>query len=125
MKNNINPIALQAKDLPLRAKRTAYPEPFASMVAGRERRPLGDIFGITNFGVNLTHLPPGSRSALLHKHKLQEEFIYILEGQPTLVTETEEIQLHEGMCAGFIPSGSAHHLLNRTLSDVLYLEIGD
>lgn len=95
------------------------------MMAGREKRQLGDIFGIRNFGVNLTQLAPGSRSALLHKHRLQEEFIFILEGEPTLVTETNEIQLYPGMCAGFTPAGTAHQLVNRSSSNVIYLEIGD
>lgn len=125
MKNNERPIALMATKVPIRTKRSIYPEPYASMMTGREKRQLGEIFGIKNFGVNLTRLPPGSRSALLHKHTLQEEFIFILEGQPTLVTETSEIQLYPGMCAGFTPQGSAHQLVNRTSNDVIYLEIGD
>lgn len=95
------------------------------MMKGRIKQPLGDLFGINNFGVNLTRLSPGARSALLHRHKLQEEFIYILEGEPVLVTDVEEIQLRSGMCAGFIPEGRAHQLVNRTSSDVLYLEVGD
>ncbi|EKD71973.1 MAG: hypothetical protein ACD_46C00043G0003 [uncultured bacterium] len=124
-KNNKHPLAIVATDVPARVKPSVYPEPFASMMTGREKHPLGDIFGIKNFGVNLTRLASGSRSALLHKHKLQEEFIFILEGQPTLVTETNEIQLHPGMCAGFIPGSTAHQLVNRTSSDVVYLEVGD
>jgi uncharacterized cupin superfamily protein len=119
------PIAIEVTDVPPRAKRSAYPEPFASMMSGRDKHILGDLFGIKNFGVNLTRLAPGAQSALLHRHKLQEEFIYILEGQPTLVTETDEIQLRPGMCAGFTPEGVAHQLVNRTSSDVVYLEIGD
>lgn len=119
------PIAIVAADVPPRLKRSVYPEPFASMMEGREKRILGDLFGIKNFGVNLTRLQPGAQSALLHRHKVQEEFIYILQGQPTLVTETDEIQLHPGMCAGFTPDGVAHQLVNRTASDVVYLEIGD
>lgn len=119
------PLAIVAADVPPRVKRSVYPEPFASMMAGREKRQLGDLFGIQNFGVNLTRLAPGAMSALLHRHKVQDEFVYILEGQPTLVTETTEIQLHPGMCAGFTPTGEAHHLVNRTSSDVVYLEVGD
>ncbi|OGT52788.1 MAG: cupin [Gammaproteobacteria bacterium RIFCSPHIGHO2_12_FULL_42_13] len=124
-KSNKHPLAMMAVDAPARTKPSVYPEPFATMMAGREKRPLGDIFGIKNFGVNLTQLAPGSQSALLHKHNLQEEFIFILEGQPTLVTEFDEIQLHPGMCAGFTPDGSAHQLINRTSNNVVYLEIGD
>jgi uncharacterized cupin superfamily protein len=125
MENSLHPITLIATDVPVRTKRSIYPEPFASMMKGREKRQLGDIFGIKNFGVNLTNLAPGSKSTLLHKHKLQEEFIFILEGEPILVTETTEVQLYPGMCAGFIPDGQAHQLINRSSSNVVYLEIGD
>ena len=103
-----------------------YPEPYASRVAGRVRRPLGDLFGLTHFGVNLTRLPPGGRSALRHTHTREDEFIFILEGEPVLVTNAGETALRPGMCAGFkAGDGNAHHLLNRTGGDVVYLEIGD
>lgn len=91
----------------------------------REKRPLGDLFGLNNFGVNLTTLFPGGESALLHRHSKQDEFIYILQGNPALVTDRGEIVLSPGMCAGFPAQGIAHHLVNRTGEDVLYLEIGD
>ena len=119
------PVAIRADAAPLRTKPSSYPEPFFSRMARREKRPLGDLFGIKNFGVNLTRLAPGGESALLHRHSKQDEFIYILEGAPTLVTETEELILSPGMCAGFPAQGSAHQLVNRTDRDVVYLEIGD
>jgi uncharacterized cupin superfamily protein len=119
------PLAIKAEDAPLRAKPSNYPEPFFSRMAKREKRPLGDIFGLTNFGVNLTRLLPGGESALLHRHSKQDEFVYILEGTPTLVTDTGEIEMKPGMCAGFPAAGIAHHLVNRTTRDVFYLEIGD
>lgn len=125
MQNNTHAIAIPASDVEPKTVRSAYPEPFATMMAGREKHKLGDFFGIKNFGVNLTRLAPNARSALLHKHSKQEEFIFILEGQPTLVTETEEMELHPGMCAGFTANGQAHHLINRTSHEVVYLEIGD
>ena len=123
--NNEHPIAIMATDVPPRTIRSVYPEPFASMMAGREKRQLGDFFGIKNFGVNLTSLAPGARSALLHRHKVQEEFIFILHGEPTLVTDKGEKLLKPGMCAGFIPEGEAHQLVNRTAHEVVYLEVGD
>jgi uncharacterized cupin superfamily protein len=117
---------LKAGDAPARIKPTNYPEPFAARMKGREKRPLGDPFGLTNFGVNLTRLAPGSISALRHSHSKQDEFVYILEGQPTLVTDAGETLLAPGMCAGFkAGDGDAHHLVNRSASDVLYLEVGD
>ena len=119
------PIALVAADTPPRTKPSNYPEPFFSRMAGREKRPLGDTFGLKNFGVNLTRLSPGGELALLHRHSKQDEFVYILEGEPTLVTDRGEMQLRPGMCAGFPAAGLAHQLVNRTNADVVYLEIGD
>ena len=126
MTQNTNaPLAIVATDAPPRTKSSNYPEPFFSRMGRREKRTLGDLFGLKNFGVNLTKLAPGGQSALLHRHSKQDEFVYILEGEPTLVTDQGEMQLHAGMCAGFPAAGLAHHLVNRTNSDVVYLEIGD
>lgn len=120
------PVAIRAADAPPKAKQSNYPEPFASMVAGRFKRPLGDVFGLKNFGVNLTRLAPGAISALRHAHTVQDEFIYILQGTPTLITDAGETPLSPGMCAGFKSgSGDAHHLVNRSAEEVVYLEIGD
>src|SRR5262245_9176529 len=120
------PIALLAADVAQRRKATNYPEPFASRVAGRTKRALGDAFGLTNFGVNLTRLAPGAVSALRHAHTKQDELVYILEGRPTLITDAGETELTPGMCAGFkAGTGDAHHLVNRSDVDVVYLEIGD
>ena len=119
------PIALVARDMPPRLKPSNYPEPFFSRMSKREKRQLGDVFGLKNFGVNLTKLAPGGESALLHRHSKQDEMIYILEGDPVLVTDRGEMQLRPGMVAGFPASGLAHQLVNRTDKDVLYLEIGD
>ena len=120
------PLAIAAVAVPPRTKPTNYPEPFASRMADREKRPLGDLFGLTNFGVNLTRLAPGAVSALRHAHSRQDEFVYVLAGQPTLVTDAGDLPLQPGMCAGFkAGTGHGHHLVNRTDSEVLFLEIGD
>lgn len=118
-------IAIAAGEAPPRAQRSVYPEPFFSRMEGRVKRPLGDLFGLANFGVNQTTLAPAAESALLHRHSKQDEFIYILEGTPTLVTDAGERALRPGMCAGFPASGPAHHLVNRSAEPVVYLEIGD
>ncbi|MGH8738640.1 MAG: cupin domain-containing protein [Burkholderiales bacterium] len=115
-----------ASDVPPRAKPSNYPEPFAARVAGRQKQALGDAFGLRSFGVNRTTMTPGAMSALRHWHAVQDEFVYILSGHPTLVTDTGETLLHPGMCVGFKggdPDG--HHLVNRSKEDVVYLEIGD
>ncbi len=119
------PLAVAAAAATPRSRPSNYPEPFASRMAGREKRVLGDLFGLTNFGVNLTRLAPGASSALMHRHSRQDEFVYVLEGAPTLVTDAGETQLGPGMCAGFPAGGLAHHLVNRTDTEALYLEIGD
>lgn len=125
-KTAASPVAIEATGAPPRARPSNYPEPFFSRMNGRLKRPLGDLFGLTNFGVNLTKLVPGGQSALRHAHTKQDEFIYILEGSPTLITDEGETLLQPGMCAGFkAGTGNGHHLLNRTASDVTYLEIGD
>ncbi len=125
MTRSATPSAVVASDVAPRTKPSNYPEPFASRVAGRTKRQLGDVFGLSNFGVNLTELAPGAESALLHKHSKQDEMIYILQGHPTLRTEDGEKALVPGMCAGFPAGGLAHQLINRTDAPVLYLEIGD
>jgi hypothetical protein len=84
---NDKPAALVAADAPPRTKPGNYPEPFASRMTGRVKRPLDNLFDLTNFGVNLTYLPPGAVSALHHRHSRQDEFIDVLEGEPTLVTD--------------------------------------
>ena len=118
------PIA--AGKVPLSTRKSIYPAPFAARVEGRSRRRLGEHFGLTNFGINLTELAPGSASALLHHHTKQDEFIYIVSGAPTLVLDDREYPLRAGDCCGFkAGTGLGHQLVNRTASNVVYLEIGD
>ncbi|MEZ5791418.1 MAG: cupin domain-containing protein [Nitratireductor sp.] len=119
------PLAILAGDAAPRTKPSNYPEPFFSRMKGRMKRPLGDLFGLSNFGVNLTTLAPGGESALLHRHSKQDEFIYVVEGNPTLVTDRGEVELSPGMCAGFPAAGLAHQLVNRSNKPAAYLEIGD
>ena len=120
------PIAIAAADAAPRSRPSIYPEPFASRMAGRVKHPLGDVFGLVNFGVNLTRLRPGGISALRHAHTRQDEFVYILEGTATLLTDEGRTPLGPGMCAGFrAGTGNGHCLANESDDDVVYLEIGD
>jgi uncharacterized cupin superfamily protein len=126
MSTPATPAAIRATDAPARIKRSNYPEPFASRMAGRSKHPLGDVFGLANFGVNLTRLAPGAMSALRHAHSRQDEFVYILQGRPTLHTDEGRTPLAPGMCTGFkAGTGNAHHLINETSEEVVYLEVGD
>jgi uncharacterized cupin superfamily protein len=85
-----------------------------------------DLFGLENFGVNLTSLAPAAVSSLRHAHAMQDEFVYILQGHPTLITDTGRTRLAPGMCAGFkAGTGNAHTLVNESAEMVMYLEIGD
>lgn len=120
------PTAISATDVPIRTRPSLYPEPFATQMSGRAKRVLGDLFGLRNFGVNLVTLAPGGVSSLRHAHTLQDEFIHVLQGRPTLHTDEGETELEPGMCAGFrAGTGNGHRLLNRTTEEVIYLEVGD
>jgi len=126
MSEESKPIAVTASEVPARVRPSVYPEPFASRMLGREKHPLGDLFGLANFGVNLTRLAPNAVSALRHAHTKQDEFVYILQGCPTLHTDEGRTQLSPGMCAGFrANTGNGHRLVNETTEEVVYLEVGD
>lgn len=125
MAESSRPVAIAAADAPPRARASGYPPDLLARIANRDKHPLGDLFGLSVFGVNLTRLPPGAWSALHHRHEKQDEFVYVLEGTPTLVTDAGETTLAPGMCAGFPAGGSPHHLENRGTGDAVILEIGD
>jgi uncharacterized cupin superfamily protein len=102
-----------------------YPPQFQNVVQGREKSVLGDLVGLTQFGVNLTRLKPGAGSALRHWHENEDEFVYILEGELVLVEDEGETLLRTGDAAGFKAGvANGHHLVNRTQRDAVYLEIG-
>lgn len=123
--NETRPLAVVAEEMPARRGASIIPAVFSERLERREKRALGDVFGLRAFGVNLTRLDPGGETSLLHRHHAQDEFIFVLEGHPVLVTDAGEVTLGPGMCAGFAAGGVAHHLVNRTERDVVYLEIGD
>jgi uncharacterized cupin superfamily protein len=126
MSANTRPAAIDALHVPPRTAVSFYPEPFAARMVGRERRQLGEYFGLKNFGVNLTRLAPNAISSLRHAHTKQDEFVYIVQGNPTLRTNEGALQLSPGMCVGHrAGTRNAHQLHNETSEDVLYLEIGD
>jgi uncharacterized cupin superfamily protein len=104
---------------------SGYPEPFKSRMGDRVKKRLGDACGLTKFGVNLVTLGPGGQSALRHWHTLEDELVYVLEGEVVLVTNEGEQTLTAGMCAGY-PAGSknGHHFVNRSQKPAKYLEMG-
>src|SRR5262245_8253233 len=112
---------------------TVYPAEFLHVVRGREKTVLGDVAGLTQFGVNLTRLKPGSASALRHWHHNEDEFVYVLEGELVLIEDEGETVLRPGGVAvrqpadapGFKAGGpNGHHLINPSPRAALYLEIG-
>lgn len=120
------PVAIAAVDAPTNAVSSALPAQFVDRFKGRQKRRLGDVFGLKNFGVNIVKLAPGALSSLRHSHAAQDEFVYVLEGALKLTTNSAVEQLAAGMCAGFKSgTGDAHHFLNNTHSDAWYLEVGD
>lgn len=115
---------ISLKDAPAR-KGAIYPGALAKIIEGRQKHALGDAGGLTQFGVNLTYLNPGSASAHRHWHKNEDEFIYILEGEAVLIEDDSETLLQKGDAASF-PAGIAngHHLINRSNQVVVLLEVG-
>ena len=116
----VDPAAVSA------VQHSVYPEPFKSHMGERSKRRLGEACGLTKFGVNLVTLAPGAQSALRHWHTLEDEFVYILSGEVTLISNAGEQQLNAGMCAGY-PAGhrDGHHLINTSDRPAQYLEIGN
>jgi uncharacterized cupin superfamily protein len=106
-------------------KGSGYPRPFDVPCAGRIRQRLGDAGGLRDFGVNLMRLPPGSWSSQRHWHTDEDEFVYVLEGELTLVEDGGETALHPGDCAAFPKgTGNGHHLINKSNAIAVYLEVG-
>ena len=117
-------IAVRANDLPAR-RGSDYPSPHDAPCRERIRRALGNAFGLSQFGVNLLELPPGTWSSQRHWHEQQEELVYVLEGEVVLVTDEGETTLAQGMTAGFrAGTGNGHHLINRSDRTARVIEVG-
>ncbi len=125
MSNRLSPPALDPESVPRRTGST-YPKQFQEPLAGRHKRVLGDPLGLSHFGVNLVELGPGAWSAQRHWHSQEDEFVYVVSGELTLITDAGRQVLGAGMVAGF-PAGAAdgHHLVNASEAPAAYLEIGD
>jgi uncharacterized cupin superfamily protein len=104
---------------------TDYPPPHDVPCRQRRRRRLSDAFGLSQFGVNMVELAPGAWSSQRHWHERQDEFIYVVEGEVTLVTNEGETILRPGMFAGFRAGvANGHHLVNRSNAVARVLEVG-
>lgn len=110
--------------LPLR-KGSDYPAPYAALVGDRVKQALGQAGGLTDFGVNLTQLPPGAWSSQRHWHSSEDEFVYVLSGEVVLITDAGEQTLRANDCAAFPKNiADGHHMINRGDDMAVYLEIG-
>ncbi|ATU91742.1 cupin domain-containing protein [Phyllobacterium zundukense] len=106
-------------------KGSSYPLPFDAPCAERIRQRLGNLGGLTDFGVNLMHLPPGNWSNQRHWHSDEDEFVYVLEGELVLIEDGGETLLCAGDCAAFPKnSGNGHHMINKSAAMAVYLEVG-
>ena len=106
-------------------KGSGYPAPFDGPCAERIRQRLGEAGGLRDFGVNLMRLPPGGWSSQRHWHSREDEFVYLIQGELTLIEDGGESVLYAGDCAAFPKnSGNGHHMINRSDRDALYLEVG-
>jgi uncharacterized cupin superfamily protein len=123
-----NKITAPAMDPASVAPRTGstYPKQFRTQIMARSKRALGDALGLTHFGINLVELQPGAWSSQRHWHSAEDEFVYVVSGEVTLVTDVGRQVLGAGMVAGF-PAGAAdgHHLVNASAAPAVYLEVGD
>ncbi len=105
---------------------STYPEQFKGAVNARSKRVLGDLFGLSNYGVNLVELQPGAWSAQRHWHTAEDEFVFVVSGEITLVTDSGEQLMTPGMVVGFPAAAeNGHHLVNNSDAAATYLEIGD
>ncbi len=104
---------------------TGYPEAFRKMVEGRQRKRLGAAAGLSQYGVNLVRLRPGAASALRHWHENEDEMVFVVDGEVALIEDDGETMLRAGDAAGFKAGvANGHHLVNRSNTDAIYLEIG-
>ena len=104
---------------------SAYPPPFDEPCRERKRWKLGDVAGLTQFGVNLMRLAPGVWTSQRHWHSHEDEFVFVVEGEVVLVEDEGETVLRAGDCAGFKAGvANGHHIQNRSRAEAVLLEIG-
>jgi uncharacterized cupin superfamily protein len=119
------PTFVVAADVATETGSGSYPAPFDARMGNARWARLGQVFGLTQFGFNLETLEPGAQSALRHWHTLTDEFVYVLDGEVTLITDAGATAMHAGTCVGFKAGvRNAHHFVNRSNAAVRYLLIG-
>jgi len=103
-----------------------YPHPFDAPCSGQSCQRVARYAGLTVFGVNLTVIEPGAWSSQRHWHTHEDEFVWVLDGELTLITDTGEEILRAGDCAAFRRDDrDGHHLVNKSSRPARVLEIGN
>jgi uncharacterized cupin superfamily protein len=103
----------------------SYPSPFDEPCLAQSCQRLARYAGLTQFGLNLTIIAPGAWSSQRHWHSLEDEFVWVVDGELTLVTDAGEETLRAGDCAAFRRGdGDGHHLINKSGQPARVLEIG-
>ncbi|MFC3712701.1 cupin domain-containing protein [Sphingoaurantiacus capsulatus] len=104
---------------------SGYPAPYAEAVAGRSYQRLADVAGLKDFAANLCRLAPGAWSSQRHWHSEEDEFVMMVAGEAMLITDVGETLMRPGDCAAFKAGVTdAHHLVNRSDADALFLAVG-
>src|ERR1700678_3157857 len=102
-----------------------YPPPFDAPCRAREGKRLGAAAALSQCGVNLLRLPPGTWSSQRHWQTASDEFVYVVSGEVVLITDAGEETLREGDAAGFKAGAPAgNDLQNPSTSEELVLGVG-
>ena len=104
---------------------STYPGKLKEPCMGRSVQRIGHAGGLTQYGVNLVTLDPGSASSLRHYHLEQDEFLMVTQGVCTLIDDDGEHEMRPGDCAAF-PAGDAngHHMVNLSDDYASFLVVG-
>jgi uncharacterized cupin superfamily protein len=88
--------------------------------------PFAKAFGLTKLGIHHERLPPGRRTSFPHAESAEEEFVYVIEGEPDVWLDGHLHRLKPGDGVGFPPgTGITHTFMNNTGAEVRLLVVGE
>jgi uncharacterized cupin superfamily protein len=88
--------------------------------------PLGRKLGLQRLGIHHEHLPPGRRSSWPHAESAEEEFFFVLEGEPDVWIDGYLHRMREGeACAFAAGTGISHCVINNTRQPVRLFVVGE
>jgi uncharacterized cupin superfamily protein len=90
-----------------------------------ETASFSDTAGITQYGAYLQTLAPGAKSSTRHWHEKEDEFLFVVSGEVTVVENDGKHVLQPGDAACW-PAGvpNAHHVLNESAAPCAYVIVG-